>query len=76
MHVAIRDDGRCTLTSSVVFPGGAERVVCMVGELGSEARLLVQHGGRPPWLLVHDGGCPLGDPGALSAPHRAPYRLT
>ena len=58
MRVAIRDDGRCALTSSVVFPGGAERVVCMVGQLGCEAgatvRLEKQGGGGPISLLISE----------------------
>ena len=58
MRVAIRDDGRCALTSSVVFPGGAERVVCMVGQLGCEAgatvRMEKQGGGGPISLLISE----------------------
>jgi len=56
MHVQIRD-GQCLLTSSVVFPGGAERVVRMAGELqceaGSTARL-EKEGGGPISLLLSE----------------------
>jgi hypothetical protein len=79
MRVAIRDDGRCALTSSVVFPGGAERVVCMVGQLGCEAgatvRLEKQGGGGPISLLISEhisAGHPTPTPNRTPTPTPTP----